>query len=229
MQYFVTGATGFIGRRLVKKLLTHRDSTVYFLVREAHLSKVPDLLQYWGTSEGRAVPVLGDLQKKGLGISEVETRQFINRIDHFFHLAAIYDLNAGAAIQFEVNQEGTRQVVAFAHRINAKLFHHVSSIAAAGLYKGVFREDMFDEAEHLDHPYFASKHQAEKIVRCEAKIPYRIYRPGMVVGDSVTGEADKVDGPYYLVIRVIPWDFFLAFCQIEFSAEEQNAHAVVFE
>jgi len=197
MHYFITGATGFIGRRLVKKLLTHRDSTVYFLIREAHLGKVPDLLQYWGTSEGRAVPVLGDLQKKGLGIAEVEAHQFVNRIDHFFHLAAVYDLNAEAKIQFEVNEEGTRQVVAFANRIRAKLLHHVSSIAAAGLYKGVFREDMFEEAEHLDHPYFASKHQAEKIVRCEAKIPYRIYRPGMVVGDSVTGEADKIDGPYY--------------------------------
>ena len=77
-------------------------------------------------------------------------------------------------------------------------FHHMSSIAAAGLYEGVFREDMFEEAENLDHPYFASKHEAEKIVRERMReTPFRIYRPGIVVGDSRTGEMDKIDGPYY--------------------------------
>ncbi len=56
---------------------------------------------------------------------------------------------------------------------------------------------MFEEAENLEHPYFASKHEAEKVVRAEAKLPWRIYRPGIVVGDSRTGEMDKIDGPYY--------------------------------
>ena len=56
---------------------------------------------------------------------------------------------------------------------------------------------MFDEAEDLDHPYFASKHEAEKVVRKECRVPWRIYRPGLVVGDSRTGEMDKIDGPYY--------------------------------
>jgi NAD(P)-dependent dehydrogenase (short-subunit alcohol dehydrogenase family) len=84
-----------------------------------------------------------------------------------------------------------------AEAIGAKRFHHMSSIAAAGLYDGVFREDMFDEAENLDHPYFASKHDAEKIIRDECRLPWQIYRPGLVVGDSRTGEMDKIDGPYY--------------------------------
>ena len=73
----------------------------------------------------------------------------------------------------------------------------MSSIAAAGLYDGVFREDMFDGGRDLDHPYFASKHEAEKVVRSECTTPWRIYRPGIVVGDSRTGEMDKIDGPYY--------------------------------
>ena len=73
----------------------------------------------------------------------------------------------------------------------------MSSIAAAGLYEGVFREDMFDEAENLDHPYFMTKHESEKIVRKESKTPWTVYRPALVVGDSVTGEMDKIDGPYY--------------------------------
>ena len=69
--------------------------------------------------------------------------------------------------------------------------------AAAGLYEGHFHEDMFDEAENLDHPYFSTKHLSEKVVREKCAIPFRIYRPGMVIGDSKTGIADRVDGPYY--------------------------------
>ena len=73
----------------------------------------------------------------------------------------------------------------------------MSSIAAAGLYEGVFREDMFDEAEDLDHPYFMTKHESEKIVRNECKVPWTRLPAGLVVGDSQTGEMDKIDGPYY--------------------------------
>ena len=81
--------------------------------------------------------------------------------------------------------------------MKAGCFHHMSSIAAAGLYDGVFREDMFDEAEGLDHPYFRTKHESEGVVRTECRIPWRVYRPGIVVGHSKTGEIDKIDGPYY--------------------------------
>ena len=87
--------------------------------------------------------------------------------------------------------------LAFAKTIGARRFHHVSSIAAAGLFDGVFREDMFEEARRLEHPYFASKHRGEALVRAGTEIPWRIYRPGIVVGDSRTGEIDKIDGPYY--------------------------------
>jgi NAD(P)-dependent dehydrogenase (short-subunit alcohol dehydrogenase family)/thioester reductase-like protein len=106
-------------------------------------------------------------------------------------------MKADAESQMEVNIEGTRNTVAFANAISAGCFHHVSSIAAAGLFEGIFREDMFDEAENLDHPYFASKHESEKIVRKESRVPFRVYRPGLVVGDSETGVMDKIDGPYY--------------------------------
>lgn len=88
----------------------------------------------------------------------------------------------------------------FARAIDAGHFHHVSSIAAAGLYEGVFREDMFDEAENVDHPYFKTKHESEKIVRKECKGPWTVYRPAMVVCDSRTGEMDKIDGSYSLTI-----------------------------
>jgi NAD(P)-dependent dehydrogenase (short-subunit alcohol dehydrogenase family) len=197
MQYFVTGATGFIGKRLVKTLLARRGATVHFLLRQESEAKVPALLEYWGAAKGHAIPVYGDLTAKKLGVSAAARKALEGQIDHLYHLAAVYDLSAGEAEQVEVNIAGTHNMVEFASAIGARHVHHVSSIAAAGLYEGVFREDMFDEAEGLEHPYFMTKHESEKIVRKECKAPWTVYRPALVVGDSKTGEMDKIDGPYY--------------------------------
>ncbi len=197
MQYFVTGATGFIGRRLVKALLARRGSVVYFLLRHESEAKVGELLAWWGVGKARAVPVFGDLTGKKLGVAADDVKRLKGHIDHVYHLAAVYDLSADEESQVRANIDGTRNTVEFAKAIDAKHFHHVSSIAAAGLYEGVFREDMFDEAEGLEHPYFMTKHESEKIVRTECKLPWTVYRPAMVVGDSRTGEMDKIDGPYY--------------------------------
>ncbi len=197
MEYFVTGATGFIGKRLVRKLLKRRGAIVHFLVRETSRDKLAALYEYWGASEQRAQPVFGDLAQAKLGLTPAAVRDLKGRIDHFFHLAAIYDLKADAESQVVANIDGTRNAVALANELKSGCLHHCSSIAAAGLYEGVFREDMFDEAENLDHPYFQTKHDSEKIARQESKVPWRVYRPGLVVGDSATGEMDKVDGPYY--------------------------------
>ncbi len=196
MAYFVTGGTGFIGRFLIDRL-AQRRGPIYVLVRRSSKQKYKQLLESSGLSPERLIPVYGDLSKPRLGISPKEMAKLKGNVKHFYHLAAIYDLKADAESQEVTNIEGTRNAIAAAEAMGAKCFNLASSIAAAGLYPGLFREDMFDEATGLDHPYFRTKHISEGLVRKECSIPYRIYRPAMVVGDSKTGEMDKVDGPYY--------------------------------
>ena len=200
INYFVTGASGFIGKRLTAKILARTDTTVYFLSRATGPKgdkQRAALLEFWGVDEKRAVAVMGDMTQADLGVSAADKKKLSGKIRHFFHLAAIYDLKATAEEQQTGNIDGTRNAVQFANAIKAGCFQHVSSIAAAGLYEGVWREDMFDEAENLDHPYFSTKHDSEGIVRKECAGAWRVYRPGLVVGDSKTGEMDKIDGPYY--------------------------------
>jgi NAD(P)-dependent dehydrogenase (short-subunit alcohol dehydrogenase family) len=191
VNYFVTGATGFIGRHLVAELL-EREGTIYVLVREGSRGKLDALVQRLGATEGRIVPVAGDLSKPGLGVEG-----FDEPIDHLFHLAAVYDVEADEEASDRANVEGTQHVIEFANAHHVGRFHHVSSIAVAGEYRGVFQEDMFDEGQRLPHHYHRTKYESERLVREGVEAGTLIFRPGIVVGHSETGEMDKIDGPYY--------------------------------
>src|SRR3984957_6762165 len=193
MRYVVTGGTGFIGRRVVSRLLDARpDAEVLLLVRRPSLGRFEQLAGQWGE---RAKPLVGDLIEPDLGLTD-EAIAELGDVDHLVHCAAIYDITAAEPEQRAANVDGTRAVIELACRLDATL-HHISSIAVAGDFPGEYTEDDFDVGQQLPTPYHQTKFEAELLVRSTPGLRYRVYRPAVVVGDSRTGEMDKIDGPYY--------------------------------
>ena len=200
MAYFVTGATGFIGRYLVQELLENREGEIFLLCREGSRPRLESLIEEWTAEDGgadRLTPVIGDLGEPDLGVSHQWITAHTGDIEHFFHVAAIYDMTASDQMNETMNVGGTRNAIGLAGKLEASHFHQVSSIAASGDFRGVFDESMFDEGQKLPSAYHRTKFESERIVRDECPVPWRVYRPAVVVGHSETGAMDKIDGPYY--------------------------------
>jgi thioester reductase-like protein len=196
--YLVTGATGLIGRHLVAELLPRPDvERVWVLVREPSRERLATLAQRWPNPE-KLRTVVGDVREPGLGIAPDVLDTLTGGVDHVVHLAALYDITADEEANTAANVDGTVNVIALAAAVGAGCLHHVSSVAVAGDHRGTFTEDMFDSGQRLPTPYHRTKFEAERLVRTQTAVPWRIYRPSVVVGHSVTGEMDKIDGPYYL-------------------------------
>lgn len=210
---FLTGFPGFIGTRLVQELFKRDESTeIVALIQQkflhsaeasrAKLSEeipgVPKRLQF----------VFGDITEQNLGIANSE--QIFPEITGIFHLAAAYDLAIPREIGMKVNVEGTSNVVEFAKSCkNLERLDYVSTAYVSGYVKGNFSENDFDGGQKFKNFYEETKFLAEKIVRDAKEVPSVIYRPGIVVGDSKTGETAKYDGPYYVLqtMRSLPNNF----------------------
>ena len=197
--YLVTGGTGFLGRNLLARLAERPDATVHVLVRAGSVARLRRLAAALPGGGAVVSPLVGDIRAERLGLSDDDLAALRGTVDHVVHLAALYDMTADAADNDDLNVGGTRRVLEVARLLQARCLHHVSSVAVAGEHVGTFDEEMFDEGQHLPSPYHATKHASERLVREQTDVPWRVYRPGIVVGDSRTGEMDKVDGPYYFL------------------------------
>ena len=194
--YLATGASGFIGKHLLDALV-RRGQPIYCIVRPSSTERFQDLIEErWSSARSQIVILPGDVGSPHCGLSSEKIKELGDSVKHMFHLAALYDMTAGLEESQAANVEGTRNACRLAEALGATL-HYASSTAVAGDYKGFFREDMFDEGQKHKSAYFRTKFLAEKLVRDECQTPYRIYRPGAVVGSSINGEADKIDGIYY--------------------------------
>ncbi|MFF0491431.1 SDR family oxidoreductase [Nocardia sp. NPDC004068] len=187
MAYLVSGATGWIGRYLVPELLKRGDE-VFVVVRPGVDSayRFDRCVREWVGGD-RVRAVRGDLDVHGLGIDPDWLARHRGSIEHVFHLAGGHD-----ATGF-----GTRHLVEVAERLEVRMLHHVSTVEVAGAAEGLYTEDMFDIGQVLLTPFQRAAFEAERAVRDQDRVPWRIYRPAIVIGHSRTGEIDRITGPYH--------------------------------
>lgn len=201
----MTGFPGFLGAALLPRLLDRRDGwRAVCLVQPQHLGtaarRLDELVRDHPRLDGRVTLVEGDITLPGLGVGETE-RSALSDVQEVWHLAAVYDLAVGRELAQRVNVDGTAHVLDFCRsRATFSRLQYVSTCYVSGAYDGEFREEMLEEGQRFRNHYEETKFEAERLVR-EAMaqgLPATIYRPGIVVGDSETGETQKYDGPYFL-------------------------------
>jgi thioester reductase-like protein len=197
-----TGFPGFIGMRLLPRILELQPGwRVQCLVQEKFLeaarTAVATLEAGHPQARGRVGLVTGDITVQGLGIEAKRAKELRQSLVQAWHLAAVYDLAVARDVGRRVNVEGTKNVLEFVGR--AKRFErlqYVSTAYVSGTARGTFRETDLDVGQGFKNHYEETKFQAEVEV-ARSKTPSTIYRPGVVVGDSRTGETAKFDGPYF--------------------------------
>ncbi len=195
MKILVTGATGFIGRRLTRQL-ARSGNEIYCLVRKTSLEKAKELF----TGVPNIHFVTGDLTNNDV-LDQVSGAEVImNSIEAVVHLAATYDLSVSETEAYLSNVVGTQNLLFLLQRMKKlTIFHYMSTYTVSGIHEGEFMEEDLNPGTPFRDNYSQTKMQAELLVR-NTRMPtvaLRIYRPGIIVGDSVTGEMDKIDGPYY--------------------------------
>jgi thioester reductase-like protein len=198
---FFTGFPGFIGRRLVDRLL--RDDPelrVAALVEERMAADARDCAQAIGHAD-RIEILVGDITDRRLGLAGDDYDRLAAEITSAHHLAAAYDLAVPLEVAQRVNVEGTGNVLDLCARAERlERLNYVSTAYVAGLRTGVVYEHELNLGQAHKNHYESTKFQAEVWVREYLdKVPATIYRPAIVVGDSRTGETQKFDGPYYIL------------------------------
>jgi thioester reductase-like protein len=197
-----TGFPGFIGARLLPRLLELQPGARYhLLVQERFLPQarksIAEIERSHPNVHGRMQTVVGDITAPHLGLEAAAARKLHHSLTAAYHLAAVYDLAVKREVAHRINVDGTRNVLQFlAESPKLKRLHYVSTCYVSGRAPGTFRENDLDVGQSFRNHYEETKFLAEvDVVR--SGLPATTYRPGIVVGDSRTGETGKFDGPYF--------------------------------
>jgi nucleoside-diphosphate-sugar epimerase len=201
----MTGFPGFLGSALLPRLLARREgSRAICLVQARHLDTAQERLHTIVASHphvaDRVELVVGDITAPDLGL-EPAAEEPLEEVSEVWHLAAVYDLTVAEELARRVNVDGTAHVLAFCERLPAlERLQYVSTCYVSGRYQGEFREDDLEVGQDFFNHYESTKFEAELLVQKAMAdgLPATIYRPGIVVGDSRTGETQKFDGPYFV-------------------------------
>jgi thioester reductase-like protein len=201
----MTGFPGFLGSALLPRVLARREGVrAICLVQPRHMAMAQRRIHEIETAHphtlDRVELVEGDITAPELGI-DADSRDGLDDVTEVWHLAAIYDLAVAEGIARRVNVEGTARVLEFCQsRPQFTRLQYVSTCYVSGKFEGEFTEDGLDEGQSFLNHYESTKFEAETLVRKAMAdgLPATIYRPGIVVGDSRTGETQKYDGPYFL-------------------------------
>ena len=197
-----TGYPGFLGSALLPLVLEKRPgSTALCVVQERFMplaqKRLAEQTQEHPDLEGRVELITGDITEPGLDMD-----RSTDDITEVFHLAAVYDLAVPSELAYRVNVEGTRHVLDLCWSLTGlKRLQYVSTCYVSGSHHGLFLEDQLDTGQTFQNHYEHTKFEAEQLVRNAIAdgLPATIYRPGIVVGDSTTGETQKFDGPYFVI------------------------------
>lgn len=203
----VTGFPSFTTRRLVRKLLeTDTRETLHLLVRNKFRVQAQSFLDELPAAHKKRVTILeGDVCDMDLGLPGGEYKALAAELTAIHHTAAIYYLGAKRDLVEKVNIDGTRAMLELgADCAKLRRFVHWSTAQVSGSRSGVILEEELDTGQRFRNVYEETKFRAERLVReAMRRLPITVLRPGIIVGDSQSGEIDKFDGPYYLLVLIV--------------------------
>jgi thioester reductase-like protein len=200
----VTGGTGFLGSQLLAEIAAWKRP-LWVLARkgsEERLEAVRARAEAAVPGAARLIEAVpGDLTEPDLGLSAEARQRLLREVDEIFHIGGLVDGDASREALVSVNLEGTDRVLDLARQVRSlHRLHFVSCSEVAGDYAHIFHEDQLFVNQRFASDRALSKFRAEAAVRKNAPLlPITIYRPGPLVGHSVTGEMPRVDGPYLLL------------------------------
>jgi thioester reductase-like protein len=203
----VTGFPSFTATRMIRKILAADDvGRLFLLARGKFEQSARELLDGLPESQRRRVQiVVGDVCDMDLGLAGSEYKALAEEVTTIHHLAGIYYQGVERQVAERVNVDGTRGIIELAGECRKlRRLCHWSTASVSGRRKGIILEEELDEGQRFHNFYEETKFQAEKLAHAAARrLPVTIYRPSIIVGDSQSGEIDKFDGPYYLMVLIV--------------------------